>query len=89
MQRGERAWTVPSEQLSRDFFVFQRTFTRKDGTHIDRENILMALSDLDTLLIKINPIGGRRNAVYVVTLRFFSSLACTSAFLLVVFAVLH
>ncbi|CAF3609191.1 unnamed protein product [Adineta steineri] len=40
----------------------ERTFTRKDGTHIDRENILMALSDLDTLLIKVNPIGGRRNA---------------------------
>ncbi|CAF4183766.1 unnamed protein product [Rotaria sp. Silwood2] len=41
----------------------ERTFTRKDGTYIDRENILMALSDLDTLLVKINPIGGRRNAV--------------------------
>ncbi|UJR25590.1 hypothetical protein I4U23_006934 [Adineta vaga] len=41
----------------------ERTFTRKDGTHIDRENILMALSDLDTFLVKINPIGGRRNAV--------------------------
>ncbi|CAF3691198.1 unnamed protein product [Adineta steineri] len=41
----------------------ERTFTRKDGTYIDRENILMALSDLDTLLIKINPIGGKRNAV--------------------------
>ncbi|CAF1237105.1 unnamed protein product [Adineta ricciae] len=41
----------------------ERTFTRKDGAHIDRENILMALSDLDTFLVKINPIGGRRNAV--------------------------
>ncbi len=41
----------------------QRTFTRKDGTYIDRENILMALSDLDTLLVQINPIGGRKNAV--------------------------
>ncbi len=45
------------------FGFFQRTFTRKDGTHIDRENILMALADLDTLLVKINPIGGRRTAV--------------------------
>ncbi len=44
-------------------FVLQRTFTRKDGTYIDRENILMALADLDTLLVKINPIGGRKNAV--------------------------
>jgi heparan sulfate proteoglycan 2 (perlecan) len=43
--------------------VNERTFTRKDGTYIDRENILMALSDLDTLLIKINPIGGRKTAV--------------------------
>ncbi|CAF4524399.1 unnamed protein product [Rotaria socialis] len=43
--------------------VNERTFTRKDGTHIDRENILMALSDLDTLLVKVNPIGGRRKAV--------------------------
>ncbi|CAF1607632.1 unnamed protein product [Rotaria magnacalcarata] len=43
--------------------VNERTFTRKDGTYIDRENILMALSDLDTLLVKVNPIGGRRNAV--------------------------
>ncbi|CAF1253140.1 unnamed protein product [Adineta ricciae] len=41
----------------------ERTFTRKDGTYIDRENILMALSDLDTFLVKINPIGGRRTAV--------------------------
>ncbi|CAM4742403.1 unnamed protein product [Rotaria magnacalcarata] len=41
----------------------ERTFTRKDGTYIDRENILMALSDLDTFLVKINPIGGQRNAV--------------------------
>ena len=46
-----------------NIFVFQRTFTRKDGTYIDRENILMALSDLDTFLVKINPIGGRKNAV--------------------------
>jgi len=43
--------------------VNEKTFTRKDGTYIDRENILMALSDLDTLLIRTNPIGGYKSAV--------------------------
>jgi len=51
---GNSSYSVP---------VNERTFTRKDGTYIDRENILMALSDLDTLLVKINPIGGRKTAV--------------------------
>ncbi|CAF1170648.1 unnamed protein product [Adineta ricciae] len=41
----------------------ERTFTRRDGGSVTREIVLMALADLDLLLIKINPIGGHRNAV--------------------------
>ncbi|CAF0890629.1 unnamed protein product, partial [Didymodactylos carnosus] len=41
----------------------ERTFTRKDGSLIDRENILMALSDLDTFLVKANSAAGQRTAV--------------------------
>ncbi|CAF4134038.1 unnamed protein product, partial [Adineta steineri] len=41
----------------------ERTFTHKDGRSMKREKLLTALSNIDTLLIKINPIGGQRNAV--------------------------
>ena len=53
LQYTHREQTHPDRENTIEFKIFEDKFQRVDGQRATREHLLMALADLDTLLIKV------------------------------------